>query len=436
VPFLTLALAVAGCGDDVTADVEATETPEAFEAGAAWATAYSAHVTDISIDDESGEIVIVDEDGVSRIDADGKLVFRLPRRIRTNQVAFLPGGHTLLLSSEGTGILIEVDHAGSVVREEPIAWTSGATAYATALAVGDDGAIHVGGGFTTVLGAAGVSLEADGGQDLFYLRLDASWEPEVLQGFDGDSGRIHAIAVDDATDEAVLVGRFNGRLRMSDLYLSAGPSGAAIFTARLDRSGEARWADHWAGSGDFDVRIDDDGTIVVSGAMTSVGGSGSGDDPFAMRMTDTGDELWSWRIPSVGRGSRATVDAEGRVLALYTKRLESAGTDTCTPGELPGEACSLEPPRTEHQRTLIAVDPDDDMRVLSKMVLGTAQARSDYDPYDPFAGAPGESFGSGMIAATPDGAALISDHAEDVLLDLGDGPTFADVLAKIAVVAP
>jgi hypothetical protein len=41
-----------------------------------------------------------------------------------------------------------------------------------------------------------------------------------------------------------------------------------------------------------------------------------------------------------------------------------------------------------------------------------------------------------MIAATPDGAALISDHAEDVLLDLGDGPTFADVLAKIAVVAP
>ena len=220
-----------------------------------------------------------------------------------------------------------------------------------ALAVDEVGQIYLAGSFNGLVdfdpGAGVRSLGANGGNDIFILKLDAAggfgWAAAI-----GGAGheQINALAI-DASGDLYAAGEFSGTVDFdagSDLRELVAAGGSDAFVAKFDSAGALRWARALGGPADdqassLAVSASDDVTVAGSFRGTADFDPGPGTmaltaagerDGFVVRLDAAGAPGWSKRIGgtvTVDVQSLA-VDAGGAVYALGAFR----GTADLDPG--------------------------------------------------------------------------------------------------------
>ncbi len=380
IPVLSVLLALAsGCSEDA-ADADVLVEP-------AWVAPYFGEVDFLVSEPGRGDTLIIDFTGVMRVDAEGKQLFRLEWEdsTRVGKAVFTSTGSTLVLGScfapnqiggdticetvttaTRTPFIVELDRAGQSLRSTVLQPEGINALNAQALAVGADSRVHVAGTFNGTANFGDGELEAGNNQSIFYLQLDAQWQTQRSRDFGATSSFVSSVTVDENTGDVFMLGTFSGNVSFTGINLTNGPSGQAIFLARLSPDAEARWAKHFLGSGSFDTRFDVDGGLYIYGRgaapFTSFGGDRVIDGAFATKLDSSGEHQWTWR--SNAPAGTATVDSEGRIVALYTDQQllaeevvpnEDCFTNNYDPWEL---GCEYEPAQYNNHRVLRVLSPD------------------------------------------------------------------------------
>ncbi len=415
-----------------------------------WVTPFDAYVGDMWVEPERGDVVVVDSFGVARLDGDGATLFRHGADgVSLSALAFGPDGAAVMLGTcfspttfAGVSLcddvdpqvatqrtlLVELDRQGKVARALPIGETASGALNGHVVALGADGTVHVAGSFNGTVALGDDELRTNA-TSIFYAQLDDAWRPMVAKSFGATSAAVRALALDPASGDVFMSGTFFGVATFEGENLTSGPSGQAIFLTRLSEDGEPRWAKHYLGSGDYDARFDDDGGVLLYGEgfapFTSFGGGHVIDGPFATKLDASGEHLWTWRARDESHAASATVDAAGRIVALYTSRVQLSEAVEPAPDcwdefgffDESRPDCQYRPAEFVTTRRLQVVRPDG--FVLGAMNLGSTNESYGY-------------FGDARLAAGPGASIWVAVTGAEQGVDFGTGRHFAPtVLARL-----
>ncbi len=451
VPVMSMLVALlANCsqGESTGDYCDCAEAKPALET--TWAVPYFAEVDFLISEPDGGDTFVGNRASVKRVDADGQQLFRLDTSdaVWLRAAAFTADGNTIVLGScdaPGTlggasicdgivfgtrsAVIVELDRTGQALRSTLVRPEGVNSVGVLALAVGDDDRVHLAGTFSGTADFGDGELEADGKQAIFYLQLDAQWNTRRSRDFGATSSFVSSLSVDADTGDVFMLGTFSGNASFSGIRLTSGPNGNAIFLVRLSADADARWARHYLGSGRFEARFGSDGGIFIYGRgaapFTSFGGDRVIDGPFATKLDASGNHKWTWG--SDAQSGTATIDSEGRIVALYTDQQllteEVIPSATCSPTKdqdwnLPGSTCESTPETYINHRILRVMSPDG--TVLDSRNLGSYE----------------QDWSEGRLAAGSDASVVVAQRQYDgELADFGTGQVFGNtVLAKLRLV--
>jgi hypothetical protein len=207
--------------------------------------------------------------------------------------------------------------------------------YGDAVAIGPDDSIYVGGDFgEDGMHAGSIKVKGAGGKDAYVVRLSPAGEVDWIQSIGGKgSDYVNSLAVGPAGD-VVVAGDFGSSILTvgGKEYEKVGANSDS-YVARLSPSGETDWVKMLGGLEDDTVsavHTDADGNIYATGDLESLvidfgGGELAArekdnhcplrEDLFAVKLSPTGEHLWSVRYGSTWEdwGKSSFVDSAGNL---------------------------------------------------------------------------------------------------------------------------
>ncbi|WP_437627823.1 hypothetical protein [Sorangium sp. So ce1151] len=165
----------------------------------------------------------------------------------------------------------------------------------------------LGGSFAGAMDLGGAPLSGD--RSLFVAKLDGAGNHIWSKRLGGASGMEPAflfVAVDPATNDIVLAGKFKGTIDLGGEPMTSPSDGQRpAFVAKLNASGQHLWSKQFAGTVNLrGIGIDPSGDVVISGGQggsVDLGGGPLGPDSslahgvFLVRLDASGRHLWSKR---------------------------------------------------------------------------------------------------------------------------------------------
>jgi outer membrane protein assembly factor BamB len=213
-------------------------------------------------------------------------------------VAAHPAGGVVVTKTDS---LLRLDDRGQVVWERALA--GGA---ASAVAVGDDGAIYAAGAKTVsieprISDVAVAAYEGDGA--LRWARRFAG----------GGESVAHAVAI-APHGELWIAGTHAGELDLGGAFLELEPGARrAGFVARLAKGGDVTLTQSVAGGEAIaiaGVGVDDEGGVFLAGTIDDPAGGPRRRESFLHRYDEDGERLWERRFGLAGRVHALLVDAD------------------------------------------------------------------------------------------------------------------------------
>jgi hypothetical protein len=197
--------------------------------------------------------------------------------------------------------------------------------YGRGIAVDSTGNAYATGNFKGTATFGSTSLESNGGQDIFIVKLSSSgsWQWAVKSGGSSGSDGGYGIAV-DSSGNAYVTGIFAGTANFGSTSLTSSGGNVDIFIAKLSSSGSWQWAVKAGGSsgsdGGYGIAVDSSGNAYATGffrgtatfGSTSLVSSGSY-DIFIAKLSNNGS--WQWAVKAGGSsddyGYGIAVDSSG-----------------------------------------------------------------------------------------------------------------------------
>lgn len=252
------------------------------------------------------------EDGFSAaaLNADGLLVAgQIPSSATVGGVALSTAGGIDV-------VLARFDLGGRVTRA--ITLGGSGSDQPTALATDARGHVYVTGSSDQDLRVGAITLRNEGRNHAWLVELDASLAPLRARSFPAGF-EAHATALRVGDDGTVtLGGHFSGSLRIG--ATSLGPTRAQdVFVARLRPDDSVAWAQRYGDSADdrlHDLAVTADGAVLLAGS-SGLGRFAFGADAFTIegasdgwiaRASSTGEPVWARRVGGA---------ADDRALSLY-----------------------------------------------------------------------------------------------------------------------
>lgn len=234
------------------------------------------------------------------------------------------------------------------------------------------------GAFEGELSFGATRLKSAGAEDAFVAKVDACGVPRWSRRF-GDAAAQGALDVAAAGGDTLVLGDFSGTLDLGGRQLVASPAGVDLFLAKLDPSGNTRWA----------VQISAEEGSILSGTALAADGSGG--------------------VLLLGRlEGAATIDGariERRALGAFVTRLDAAGRLRWA---------SMPPSGADSEEIGIEVDERGNVLLAAQDARGTATFVTKLDPsgellwHKRFGGSPEQLEMAYDLALAPDGSALLS----------------------------
>lgn len=197
--------------------------------------------------------------------------------------------------------------------------------YGTDIAVDSSGHAYITGYYRTSAVFGNTTLTASSNYDLFVAKLHSNSGAFLwAKGSQGNSNAYaYGIAVDSSND-VYLTGYFNAQINFGTTSLSTEGS-SDIFLAKMDRNGNAIWAQRYGGVGTQIVsamQLDASGNIYLAGRFNNTATFGTtthtsqgSNDIFVFKVNKTGNMQWSFA--GGGKGSEQAfslaVDRNGSV---------------------------------------------------------------------------------------------------------------------------
>jgi hypothetical protein len=201
------------------------------------------------------------------------------------------------------------------------------------------------GEFSDTLNFGGDDLLAQGGMDIFMVKLDALGEHVWSQGI-GGTGYDHAMGLGvDAENNIVICGSFEGSINFGGADLiNAG--GYDIFVAKFNADGEHLWSQAYGDIGSdqsINLAIDSGGEIIVTGMFEGTVNFGGDDllsegaeDIFLLKLGPDGSHVWSSGMGGVGFGAGidVAIDSSGQIVlgGIFSDTVNLGGSDLISTG--------------------------------------------------------------------------------------------------------
>ena len=200
-----------------------------------------------------------------------------------------------------------------------------------AVAGAANGDLVVAGYFSGTVNFGGGNLTSAGGNDIFVAQYSSdTGAPVWVRRYGGTSNDFAAGLAADANGNVVLSGGFSGSVDFGGGPLTSA-GGYDVFAMRLSPSGDHLWSRRYGGTGDDSaagMAVAANGDVVVTGTFngtTNLGGgsltsAGSSDVFVARYVADTGTHSWSRRVGGAGidKVFGVAMDDWGRVTAIGT----------------------------------------------------------------------------------------------------------------------
>lgn len=178
----------------------------------------------------------------------------------------------------------------------------GAAQAATAVAVNASGDVFVTGRFDGTIDFGGGPLQSAGGLDVFVAKLDATGGHVWSRRFGGSGDQWGSGIALSSTGDVLVVGNFTDAIDFGGGAMqSAG--GHDVFVLKLSATGDHVWSKRFGDAEDQLVRsvaADGAGNVVLAGALSGVADFGAGPlqsagglDAFVTKLDAGGGHLWS-----------------------------------------------------------------------------------------------------------------------------------------------
>jgi hypothetical protein len=234
-----------------------------------------------------------------------------------------------LLTSSGLGDVF----AAKLHADGSHVWSKGfgdATDQAAAgIAVDAAGNVALTGAFYGAINFGGGPLTSAGGLDVFVASLDAAGGHRWSRRFGDLSDQTAAGVGADHDGNVVLAGSFAGTIDFGSTSLTS-LGGQDAFVLKLGPDGDPAGSQAWGRSfGDSTdqvatgVTVDSGGNVIATGAffgLVNFGGgplpSAGGEDVFLLKLSASGEHVWSERFGAAGNETSTAVsaDASGNLL--------------------------------------------------------------------------------------------------------------------------
>jgi hypothetical protein len=268
------------------------------------------------------------------VDGNGSVI--LTGVFQTPSVNF--GGATLTNQGGFDAYVAKLDGSGNHVWS--MAFGDVADQYGRTVTTDAQGNVFLAGDFAGSINFGGGALTAAGTTAAFVTKFNAAGQHQWSKSFGESSAIAYGVGVSAAGD-VFLGGDFHGTLDFGGgVSLSGAAANDDVFVARLDGTGNAKWA---KGFGDplaqhmKAMRLDDAGNVLLTGSFGGKINFGTGDlatagafDMFAAKLEpEAGCPLWSraFGSPEYQEGLAVDVDGQGNAVlgAVYSGTVDWGG---------------------------------------------------------------------------------------------------------------